>query len=131
MPEYRYELRRGDEVIATGHLNSEQPFEVGERITIGSRSGDRALDRTVSSRARTTPRCATPARRLLDDLNRNRFLAARSIARTRSESRACGSRRCRRVARVSLIASPRRVSFASGSSPWPLVLSCESAPASA
>jgi hypothetical protein len=37
MPEYRYELRRGDEVIATGHLSSEQPFEVGERITIGSR----------------------------------------------------------------------------------------------
>jgi hypothetical protein len=39
MPEYRYELRRGDEVIATGHLSSEQPFEVGGRITIGSRSG--------------------------------------------------------------------------------------------
>ena len=39
MPEYRYELRRGDEVIATGHLSSEQPFEVGERITIGNRSG--------------------------------------------------------------------------------------------
>ena len=39
MPEYRYELRRGDEVIATGHLSSEQPFEAGERITIGSRSG--------------------------------------------------------------------------------------------
>ena len=39
MPEYRYELRRGDEVIATGHLSSEQPFEVGERITIGRRSG--------------------------------------------------------------------------------------------
>jgi hypothetical protein len=39
MPNYRYELRRGDEVIATGHLNSEQTFEVGERITIGSRSG--------------------------------------------------------------------------------------------
>lgn len=39
MPEYRYELRRGDEVIATGHLSSEQPLEVGELITIGSRSG--------------------------------------------------------------------------------------------
>jgi hypothetical protein len=37
--EYRYELRRGDEVIATGHLSSEPPFEAGERITIGSRSG--------------------------------------------------------------------------------------------
>ena len=39
MPEYRYELRRGEEVIATGHLNREQPLEVGERIAIGSRSG--------------------------------------------------------------------------------------------
>jgi hypothetical protein len=29
MPEYRYELRRGDEMIAAGHLSSEQPFEVG------------------------------------------------------------------------------------------------------
>ncbi len=39
MPEYRYELRRGDEVIATGHLSSEHSLEVGERLTIGSRSG--------------------------------------------------------------------------------------------
>jgi hypothetical protein len=39
MPEYRYELRRGDEVIATGQLSSEQPLEVGERSAIGSRSG--------------------------------------------------------------------------------------------
>ena len=39
MPDYRYELRRGDEVIATGHLSREQPLEVGERITIGSHSG--------------------------------------------------------------------------------------------
>lgn len=37
--DYRYELRRGDEVVATGHLSSEQPFEAGERITIGSQSG--------------------------------------------------------------------------------------------
>ncbi len=39
MPNYRYELRRGDEVIATGHLSSDRPFEIGERIAIGSRSG--------------------------------------------------------------------------------------------
>lgn len=39
MPDYRYELRRGDEVIATGHLSREQSFEVGERITIGGRAG--------------------------------------------------------------------------------------------
>jgi hypothetical protein len=39
MPDYRYELRRGDEVIATGHLGREPPFEVGERIAIGSQAG--------------------------------------------------------------------------------------------
>ena len=39
MPEYRYELRRGNEVIATGHFNREQPLEVGARITIGSHNG--------------------------------------------------------------------------------------------
>ena len=39
MPDYRYELRRGDEVIATGHLSREQLLEVGDRITIGSRTG--------------------------------------------------------------------------------------------
>ena len=39
MPEYRYQLRRGDVMIATGHLSSERPFEVGERISIGRRSG--------------------------------------------------------------------------------------------
>jgi hypothetical protein len=39
MTEYRYELRRGDEVIATGHLSSEQPFEVAASITIGNWSG--------------------------------------------------------------------------------------------
>jgi hypothetical protein len=39
MPDYRYELRRGDEVIATGHFSREQPLGVGERITIGARGG--------------------------------------------------------------------------------------------
>lgn len=39
MPEYRYELRRGEDVIATGHLSRELPLEVGERIAIGSQSG--------------------------------------------------------------------------------------------
>jgi hypothetical protein len=39
MPEYRYELRRGDQVIATGHLSREEPLEVGERISIGRQSG--------------------------------------------------------------------------------------------
>jgi hypothetical protein len=39
MPDYRYELRRGDEVIATAHPSSEESLEVAESITIGSRSG--------------------------------------------------------------------------------------------
>jgi hypothetical protein len=39
MPEYRYELRRGEELIATGHLGGEQPLEVGDRVAIGSQSG--------------------------------------------------------------------------------------------
>ena len=39
MPNYRYELRRGDEVIATGHLTREQPLAVGDRISIGGRTG--------------------------------------------------------------------------------------------
>jgi hypothetical protein len=39
MPEYRYELRRGEEVLATGHMARERPLEVGERIAIGGRAG--------------------------------------------------------------------------------------------
>jgi hypothetical protein len=36
---YRYELRRGDEVIATGRMTREPALEVGERITISGRPG--------------------------------------------------------------------------------------------
>ena len=39
MADYRYELRRGEEVLATGHLSREQPLEVGARIVIGGRPG--------------------------------------------------------------------------------------------
>jgi len=39
MPDYRYELRRGGEVVATGHFSREQPLEVGERVAIGRRGG--------------------------------------------------------------------------------------------
>ena len=39
MPAYRYEMRRGDEIVATGHLSNEQPLEVGETLTIGSCAG--------------------------------------------------------------------------------------------
>jgi hypothetical protein len=39
MPDYRYEVHRGTEVIATGHMTCEQPLVIGESITIGSRPG--------------------------------------------------------------------------------------------
>jgi hypothetical protein len=45
--DYRYELRRGEELIATGHLSREQPLEVGERIAIGSQAG---IVRTIEPR---------------------------------------------------------------------------------
>jgi hypothetical protein len=32
-----YELRGGDEVLATGHLSREQPLAVGDRIEVGGR----------------------------------------------------------------------------------------------
>jgi hypothetical protein len=35
--EYRYELRGGDEVVATGHLSREQLLEVGDRVEFGGR----------------------------------------------------------------------------------------------
>jgi hypothetical protein len=37
--DYRYELRRGDEVVATGHVNYERPLEVGDRVEIGGQPG--------------------------------------------------------------------------------------------
>jgi hypothetical protein len=37
--DYRYELRRGDELVATGHLRREDPLEVGDRLGIGGQLG--------------------------------------------------------------------------------------------
>jgi hypothetical protein len=42
--EYRYELRGGDEVVATGHLRREQPLEVGDRVEVG---GQQAIVHTI------------------------------------------------------------------------------------
>jgi hypothetical protein len=36
---YRFELRRADEIIATGHLSPEEPLEVGDPVKIGRRLG--------------------------------------------------------------------------------------------
>jgi hypothetical protein len=42
--DYRYELRGGDEIVATGHLSCEQPLEIGDRIEVG---GQAAIVRTI------------------------------------------------------------------------------------
>lgn len=36
---YRYELRKGEEVVATGYLTREDALEVGDRIEIAGRPG--------------------------------------------------------------------------------------------
>ncbi len=36
---YRYELRRGEDVVSTGHLTQERALEVGERIEIAGELG--------------------------------------------------------------------------------------------
>jgi hypothetical protein len=36
---YRYELRRGEAVTATGHITLDAPFEVGDEIAIGTTCG--------------------------------------------------------------------------------------------
>lgn len=41
---YRYELRRGEEVVATGHLVREQPLEIGDRLDV---LGDEGIVRTI------------------------------------------------------------------------------------
>ena len=48
---YRYELRQGDEIIATGHLTHETPLEVGDRIAIGRAEGIvREIEPTLGGR---------------------------------------------------------------------------------
>ena len=39
MPDYVFELRRGDAVLATGRLLREPSLEVGDRLTIGGHEG--------------------------------------------------------------------------------------------
>jgi hypothetical protein len=36
---YRYELRRRDEIVATGRLTNDEPLQVGQPIKIGGREG--------------------------------------------------------------------------------------------
>jgi hypothetical protein len=41
MPSFQYvfELRRGEEVVATGRMAREEPIEIGHRVTLGGREG--------------------------------------------------------------------------------------------
>jgi hypothetical protein len=49
--DYRYELRRGEEFVATGHLAREHPFEPGDRIVIvGSAGTVRAVEPLLGER---------------------------------------------------------------------------------
>jgi len=36
---YRYELRRGDATVATGHVALPEPVQVGDRVDIGGSVG--------------------------------------------------------------------------------------------
>ncbi len=48
---YRYELRRGEEVIATGHMTHERALVIGERIYIGGQPGIvRSIEPVLSER---------------------------------------------------------------------------------
>jgi hypothetical protein len=49
--DYRYELWRGDELVATGHLSREEPLEVGDRLEIGGQVGIvRAIEPVIGER---------------------------------------------------------------------------------
>jgi hypothetical protein len=39
VPDYLYELRIQDQILATGHLSREGPLEIGEQVVIGGRPG--------------------------------------------------------------------------------------------
>jgi hypothetical protein len=36
---YSYELRRGDQIVATGYLNHDSPPAVGDRVTVAGHTG--------------------------------------------------------------------------------------------
>jgi hypothetical protein len=59
---YRYELRRGEELVATGRLLLERPLEVGEQIEIGE---SRGIVRTIE------PLLGEPELRLVVQLRRD------------------------------------------------------------
>jgi len=59
--QYRYELRRGEEIVATGHLSRDERLQVGDRLVIAGREG---IVRSVD------PMLGEPERRLVVQLVR-------------------------------------------------------------
>jgi hypothetical protein len=48
---YIYELRQGETVVATGHINHDPPLEVGQHLVINKRDGlVQAIDPTIDPR---------------------------------------------------------------------------------
>ena len=48
---YTYELRRGDDVVATGRVSREEALEVGQRVLLGGREGIvRSIDPLLGER---------------------------------------------------------------------------------
>ncbi len=48
---YRYELRRGSEIISTGHLTRDEPLEVGDEVAIGGHTGTvRSIEPSIGER---------------------------------------------------------------------------------
>jgi hypothetical protein len=37
--EYVYEFRRGEEILATGHLGRDEPLDVGDKLEIAGQTG--------------------------------------------------------------------------------------------
>jgi hypothetical protein len=64
---YRYELRRGEEVVTTGHLSLECSLEVGEQVEIGE---SRGIVRAIE------PLLGQPELRLVVQLQRDSGLSA-------------------------------------------------------
>jgi hypothetical protein len=59
---YRYELLRGDELVATGHLTREEPLGVGERIVLGGRPGIVRTVQPLSANMNCTWSCSSCAK---------------------------------------------------------------------
>jgi hypothetical protein len=67
VPTY-HELRRADVVVATGRLNQQEPFEVGEKVVIGGHPGivHAVYPQLVEQALRVVVQLTSPKTPLLD-----------------------------------------------------------------